>query len=139
MQQSGHSLLLFCVPLCNLLSFHFHCCILRLESTLTGVKDLLFILLGFPRLASLKDRSPALSEPFVTLGFPIFFVYTLRIRVYTRDSLGRSTSGVQTFFFPGSHLRASRTFRVVGLLEEFCLTDTPRRCTRQHALAFTSK
>ena len=26
---------------------------------------------GFPRQSSLKDRSPALSEPFVTLGFPI--------------------------------------------------------------------
>ena len=40
---------------------------LHLESTLLGVKDLLFMLLGFPRLASLRDTSPESSEPYVTL------------------------------------------------------------------------
>ena len=37
-------------------------------------------------------------------------VYTSRIRVYTRDSLSRS-SGVCTSFFPGSHLSVSRTLQ----------------------------
>ena len=107
---------------------------LRLESALLGVKDFLFILLGFPRLASLNGRSPELSEPFVTLGFPFFCVHP-RIRVYTRDSLSRSTSGVQTSFFPGSHLRASRTPQVVGLPEEFL---SHRYATSLHETACAS-
>ena len=73
MQQSGLSLLLFCVPLEKPPFIPFPPLPLRLESTLLGVKDLLFILLGFPRLASLRDRSPELSEPLVT-RFPNFFV-----------------------------------------------------------------
>ena len=74
---------------------------LHLESTLLGLKDLLFILLGFPRHASLRDRSPESSEPYVTLD--------------SRNSLIRTTFGVHTSFFPGSHLRVFRThqtFRV---------------------------
>ena len=62
------------VVLCAAVRLPFIPCPLRplhLESILLGVKDLLFTLLGFPRHASLKDRSPELSEPFVTLGFPI--------------------------------------------------------------------
>ena len=45
---------------------------------------------------------------------------------YTRDSLSRTSSEVYT---P----------RVLGLLEEFCPTDTPCRETRQQAPAFTLK
>ena len=43
----------------------------------------------------LWDRSPDSSEPFVTLD--------------SRSSLIRTTFGVHTSFFPGSHLRVSRT------------------------------
>ena len=57
----------------------------------------------------------------------------------TRDSLSRSTSGVNTSFFPGSHSRVFRTPRVVGLLEESCPTDTLCHETRQHAPTFTSE
>ena len=39
------------------------------------------------------------------------YVYTSRIRVYTRNSLRRSTSAVCTSFFPGSHLSVSRTLQ----------------------------
>ena len=50
-------------------SFHsFSIVVLHLESTLLGMKDLLFMLLGFPRHASLRDRSPESSEPHVTLA-----------------------------------------------------------------------
>ena len=83
----------------------------HLESTLLGMKDLLFVLLRFTTHASLRDRSPESSEPYVTLD--------------SRSSLSRPTSGVHTTFFPSSHLRVSRTHRVVGLLKEFWLTDTP--------------
>ena len=69
--------------------------LLHFKSTLLGVKDLLFILLGLPRRASLRDRSPESSEPYVTLG--------------SRSSLVRTTFVVHTSFFPGSHLRVSRT------------------------------
>ena len=66
-----------------------------LSPTLLGMKDLLFILLGFPRYASMRDRSPESSEPHVTLD--------------SRSSLIRTTFGVHASFFPGSHLRVSRT------------------------------
>ena len=86
------------------------------------------------------QQSGELSKLFVTLGFPIsifLWVYTSRIRVCTRDSLNRTISGVCTSFFPRSHLRVSRTPRVLGLLEELCPKDTLCRETRQHAPAFT--
>ena len=63
-------LVIVCVPLKDTLSF-LPLLPLHLESTLLGVKDLFFILLGFPKQAPLRDRSPDLSEPIVTLGFPI--------------------------------------------------------------------
>ena len=69
-----------------------------LESTLLGMKDLSFVLLGFPRHASLRDRSPESSEPYVTLD--------------SRSSLTRTTFGVHTSFFQGSHLRVSRAPRI---------------------------
>ena len=109
MQQSGHSLLLFCVPLfipCPLLP-------LRPESTLLGLKDVLHIL-SVSR-ANVSERLPKSSEPFVTLGFPIFTFYVCVHPLYfedTRDSLSRTSSEVYTSFFPGSHLRVSRTSRV---------------------------
>ena len=65
------------------------------------MKDLLFGLLGFPRLASLRDRSPESSEPFVILGFPIS-TFCLCVHLTT-------FFGVHTSFFPGSHLRVFRT------------------------------
>ena len=72
--------------------------VLHLNSTWLGVKDLLFVLLDFPRHASLRDRSPESSEPYVTLD--------------SRRSLIRTTFEVHTFSFPGSHLRAPRTLLV---------------------------
>ena len=80
-------------------SFHsFYIVVLHLKSTLLGLKDLLFIHLGFPRHASRRDRSPESSEPYVTLD--------------SRSSLIRTTLGVDTSFYPGSHLRVSRTPRI---------------------------
>ena len=49
------------------LSFLFHCRLSHLESTVLGMKDLLFILLGFLRHASLRDGSPEFFETYVTL------------------------------------------------------------------------
>ena len=115
--------LCFCLPSswppfisCPSLPFH-------LESTLLGLKDLLLILLGFPRHASLTDRSPKSSEPYVTLD--------------SQSSLIRITFGVHTSVFPGFHLSISYFPDFLGSLEEFCLTDTLCRETRQHVLAFT--
>ena len=62
-----------------------------------GVKDLLFVLLGFTRHASLRDRSPEPSEPYVTLD--------------SRSSLIRATLEVHTSFYPGPPLRVSRSTR----------------------------
>ena len=76
----------------------------HLDSTLLGMKDLLFVLLGFPRHPSLRDRSPESSEPYVPLD--------------SRSSLIRTTSRAHTSFFPSSHLRVSRTPEFEGLLEE---------------------
>ena len=95
------------------------------KSSLLGFKDLLCVLLGFPRHASLRDRSPESSEPYVTL--------------VPESALIRTTFGVHNSFFPGSHLRVSRTLLTFRLLEEFCLTSTLCRETRQRVLAFTFK
>ena len=109
---------------------------LHLELTLLRVKDLFAHTLGFPRQASLRDRSPESSEPFVTLGS---CVYTPFISVYRPDTQSRTISEFCNSFFPSPHLRVSRTLRVWGFLEEFCPTDTPCRETRQHAPPFTLK
>ena len=74
---------------------------LLLNKHYLGVKDLLFILLGFPKHASLRHRSPESSEPYVTLD--------------SRSSPIRTTFGVHTSFFPGSHLRVSRTPQTFGV------------------------
>ena len=76
---------------------------LHLESTLLGVKDLLFRLPNFPKHASLGDRSPESSEPYVTLD--------------SQCSLNRTTFRVRTSFFPGSHLRVSRTYCGKNMLD----------------------
>ena len=94
----------FCVPSLWPHFIPFPLSPLHLESKLLGVKDLLFILLGFPRHASLRDRSPESSETYVTLD--------------SWSSLIRTTFGVRTSFFPGSHLRVSRTPKTLGLLEK---------------------
>ena len=47
--------------------------------------------LGFPRQASLRDRSPELSEPFVTLGFPPGF-WELLEEFCPTDTLCRETT-----------------------------------------------
>ena len=49
--------------------------------------------------ASLRDRSPESSEAYVTL--------------YSRSSLNRTTFGVRSSFFSGSHLRLSHTPRIL--------------------------
>ena len=77
----------FVCLLYDLLSFFLHCRLFIWNQTLLGMKDLLFILFGFPRHDS--------SEPYVTLD--------------SWSSLIRTTFGLHTSFFPGSHLRVSRT------------------------------
>ena len=94
MQQSGLSLpFVFVSLLYDLLSFLFHRRLFIWNQNCLGMKDLLFVLLGFPRQAS-----PESSEPNVALD--------------SRSSLIRTTFGVHTSFFPGSHLRVSHTPRV---------------------------
>ena len=75
--------------------------------------------LGFPWLASLRDRPPESSE----LGSP---------RLAEQNNIRSLYS-----FLPTSTLEYSVLPGLSGLLEEFCPTDTPCRETRQHALAFT--
>ena len=58
MQLSGLSLYFLCAFFMPFLPFPLSP--LHLESTLLGMKDLFFILLGFPRHASLRDRSGVL-------------------------------------------------------------------------------
>ena len=55
----------------------------HLDSTLLGMKDLLFVLLGFPRHPSLRDRSPESSEPYVTLEYLVL----RNLRVYLKNCL----------------------------------------------------
>ena len=57
----------FCVPSLWHPFIPFPSSLFHLESTLFGMRDLLFVLLGFPGHASLRDISPESSEPFVTL------------------------------------------------------------------------
>ena len=115
MQQSGPSLPSVFVCLLHDLSFiPFPLSPLHLESTLLGMKNLVFILLG----------SVARS---------------MRLTLDSRRSLIRTSVGIRTSFFPSSHLRVSCTLRTFRLLEEFCLTDTLCRETRQHVLAFRFK
>ena len=86
--------------------------------------------LGFPKQTSLRDRSPELSEPFVTLGS---FVCTHKIRwaeQYPKLILLSSTVHTWEYLVLP---------KFSGLLEEFCPTDTPCRETRQHALVFALK
>ena len=87
--------LCFCVPSLWPPFIPFPLSPFHLEPTLFGMKYLLFVLLGFPRHASLRDRSPESSEPYVTLD--------------SRSSLIRTTFGFHASFFSVSHLRASRT------------------------------
>ena len=97
----GHLSFLF---LCRLCIWKQHC--LRL-------KDLLFILLGFLRHASLRDRSPESSEPHATLD--------------SRSSLIRTTFGVHTSFFPGSHLRVSCTDQILRFTRRILSHNAARR------------
>ena len=106
MQPSGLSLP-FCVPSSWPPFIPFSPSPFHLDSTLLGVKDLLFILLGFPRHASLRDRSPESSEPHVTLD--------------SRSSLTKTTFGVRTAFFPGSHLRLVSQIRCAARRDNMCL------------------
>ena len=96
MQQSGlSSYFVFMCLLYDLLSYLFHCRLCIWNQYFS------FVFLGFPRHASLRDRSPESSVPYVTFN--------------SRSSLIRTTFGVHASFFPSSHLRVSctpRTFRV---------------------------
>ena len=82
--------------LCAFFMTSFHSfSILHLDSTLLGMKDILFVLLGFSKHASLRGSSPESSGPYVTLD--------------SRSSLIWTTFGVHIPFFPNSHLRVFRT------------------------------
>ena len=68
MQQSGlSSPFVFVCLLYDLLSFLFHCRLCIWNQYCLKWKVFLFVLLGFPRHACLRDRSPESSEPHVTL------------------------------------------------------------------------
>ena len=122
MQQSGLSFSLFCVPLYDLLFIPCPLLPLHLESTLLVAKDL-FSYFSVSRGMRLwkTDLQNCPNHSWLSVSqYPYFVcVYTSRIRVYTRDSPSRSTSGVRTCFFPGSHLRVSQTPQVARLIEEF--------------------
>ena len=127
MQQSGLSLLLFCMPLYDLLPFLIHCCLCIKNQYCLGWK-IFYSYFSVSQGTRLWETDLQNCLNIRNSRFPnihILFVYTPRISVYTRDSLSRPTSGVHASFFPSSHLRVSRTHRVVGSLEEFWLTDTP--------------
>ena len=112
----------FVCLLYDLLSFLFHCRLCILESTLLGLKDLLFILLGFPRHASLRDRFWTMRNS----RFPKFADQN-----HIRSSY---------FFLPKFTLESISYSPVfLRLLEEFCLTDTLCRETGQRVLALTFK
>ena len=73
MQQSGRSLsLVFDVPSLRPPFIPFSLSPFHLESILLETKDLLFVLLGFPRHACLRDRSPKSSELFGNSRIPKF-------------------------------------------------------------------
>ena len=120
MQQSGLSLLLFCVPLYNVLSFLVHCCLIVWNQHCLGSK----IFCTYSRFPEANVSERQISRIVRTIRDTRF------VRVYTQDSLSRTISEVNTSFFHGPHLRVSRFF---------CPTDTPCRETRQHALALTLK
>ena len=128
MQQSGLSLLLLCMPLYDLLPFLIHCCLCIKNQHCLGWK-IFYSYFSVSRGKRFWETDLQNCLNIRNSRFPnihISFVYTPRISsVYTRDSPSRPTSGVHTSFFPSSHLRVSRTHQVVGLLEEFWLTDTP--------------
>ena len=88
----------FCCFVClfrDLLSFLVRCCLLHLESTLPGVKDL-FTCSRFPE-ACVSERQTS----------RIF--WTVRNSRFPETRWGRTTSSFCTPFFPGPHLRVSRT------------------------------
>ena len=97
MQQIGLSLpFVFVYLLHDLLSFLFHFRLFIWTQHCLGRK-IFCLCFSVSRGMRLWDRSPDSSEPFVTLD--------------SRSSLIRTTFGVHNSFFPGSHLRVSRTSR----------------------------
>ena len=122
MQQSGLSLpFVWCAFFMT--SFHsFSIVAFASGINIAWVKDLLFILLGFPRHASLRDRFWTMRNS----RFPKFADQN-----HIRSSY---------FFLPRFTLESISYSPVfLRLLEEYCLTDTLCRETRQRVLAFTFK
>ena len=149
MQQSGLSLLLFlcaavwppfipCPPFIPFPVSPFH-----LESKMLGLKRYFIMLLGFPRHASLKDRSPELSAPFVTVGFPIsMFCLCVHPPAFVCTPEMRWADQHPEFKLLSSQVHTWEYLVLPGLRgysRNFVPTDTPRRKTRQHAPAFTKK
>ena len=101
-QQSGLSLLLFCVPLYNVLSFLVHCCLCVWNQHCLGWK----IFCTYSRFPEANVSERQISRVVRTIRDTRF------VCVYTQDSLSRTISEVNTSFFHGPHLRVSRTPQV---------------------------
>ena len=118
-QQSGLSLLLFCVPLYNVLSFLVHCCLVVWNQHCLGWK--IFCTYSRFREANVSERQ--ISRIVRTIRDTRF------VCVYTRDSLSRTIFEVNTSFFHGPHLWVSRTpqvFRVVPQTRRVAKRDNMR-------------
>ena len=112
---------------------------LHLESTFLGVKDLLFIVFDFPRQASLRDQVSRIVWTIRNSRFPnihiCLCVHSPHWCVHPRFAEQNNIWSLY-FFLAEFSLEISRTPQVLGLLEEFCPTDTPCHQTRKHALNF---
>ena len=117
--------LIFCCAPSFMTSFHSSHSIDAFASGINVAWVKIFCLCScFPKHASLRDRSPESSAPYVTL--------------YCRSSLNRTTFEVSYFLLPKFSIESisySLDFKIY--LKNFSLTDTLCRETRQHAPAST--
>ena len=98
----------FCVPSLRPPSISFPLSPFHLESTLLGVKNLLFILLGSPRHTSLRDRSPESSEPHVTLDSRSSLIRTIRISYFFLPRFTLESISCSDFFVSQMRCAARR-------------------------------
>ena len=123
MQQSGLSVLLFCVPLYDLLWFLVHCCLCIWNQHCLGWR----IFCTYSRFPETSVSERQTSRIFWTIRNSRFSE-TLWAEQHPEFVLLASQVHTWEYFvLPG----------FFGLLEESCPKDTPCRETRQHALAFT--
>ena len=91
--------------------------------------------LGFPEEASLRDRSPDMSEPCCTFHLCVHPPYLcVNLKLAEQNNI-RSLY----FFLPKSTLESISYSPGCRVTRRIFPTETPRRETRQHAPAFTLK